>query len=180
MKILGDNGVGCFVVKNVGLEKSKGARMYFPEKLAGEDLSTIPVKSGDGILITAIHTAVQESYSQLPCFNDSIHSYFFGSMPGSIRVSMLVFLGPRSSDGGSTPDSRTAGSYIKRLFRLYEENRPSRSYAKVVVHFPGNSMYNGVSMEGYLVGMSTETKDADVGLQIATFEFVTTTPMGVK
>lgn len=180
MLFLGEGGkVGCFTSKDVSLGESKGARIEFiyDADYSQSEGAVLPAKSrvNNGVVITAISTSDQEAVSHLACFGDKIYTYAFGRQAGNVTVNCMVFLGGRSD---SEEEGSQGGNYLKQLFDLYRYNRISQSLSTVRVVFPGSGANGGVAIRGNLVGLSTNTKDPDVGMQNAQLTLVTTEAIG--
>lgn len=178
MLFIGDGkGPGCFMTKNLGLgDKGRTAYMEFPYSEDGSPSSTfVPHRKRGGIVVTGISTSDSEGVSHLPCFGDKIYTYAFGAKPGSVSVQCMVFLGAEySATGGATE-----GQYLRKIMRLYKENRISKSLTTVRVVFPSTTGQSApAAIRGNLISVQTQTKDPDLGLQSVVFNLVTTEVIG--
>lgn len=136
MWLSGKNGKGSALVVNNSSYPSGGAN--------------------DKYFVTNVAMTQKERYSIVQCFDDKNYIYAFGHDPASsmITVGFMAFLGRCDSSG-------TDGDGFQRLLALYSNTRITKYLKPVKVKLGGALTL----LEGYVVGMSTSTANAEFNLQ---------------
>lgn len=148
------NKRGCFHVVRIDTSESRGAIIELPNG------TTMPEADyADALVVTGYTMQEAESASFLKCFGDSVYTYAFGHNPrGSVlKVQMVALL------GGDAGGSGGAGGYVNKLLGKYSASRLYKSLKYTKFKMTGTEV-----MRGFLVGLSSNTINSELSLQMHT------------
>lgn len=146
---------GCFVAVNIGsTANSRGSVLRLP------GYGSLPLGVNDPMLVTSVEFQLRENVSAETALGGRTYLFAFGHDPSasSMRVSFLAFLhGDRGQDGNLT----------SRFLRAYRGAKVSASKRMARLAMPGNGV-----LSGPVVGLSSQTSNAELHLQNFTFDIM--------
>ena len=140
-EIFGSGERGCFTAVNVGTDSAEGAQLTVGHRLGGDSGSR-------GLLVTGYDMVQREAVSFSKTFGRGVHTYAFGHDPANSYLT-VQFVGALSEDAESTVRS------------AYRNGRISENQTLAVF----SPKPRGISIEGYVVGLSSNTMSTETFLQ---------------